>query len=308
MAVRAEILATTAAVTSDATLLAGAAFKAAPTAPSPAPALRAAAPAAGKPASAGMIASQLSSEPSAAAPVPLAASDRRAALGDEATTRFYRSRAPAVVSALRPDGTVLNESDRGRVAQEPEADRFRRLDAEKAETFAKMKSSDTGAAARPAPLVLDGFLVEQNGSSIRLVDGDGSVYVGAMEAATGAGNTADFDADGLVRETRSKESELRADKTVALRSAVGRATASSAFRVSGTNRTSGQLIVVSGRLGGAAPTNSLTPTSGLVTGGATVGGAGVGSNATTNRVVEIDGTMRVGESAWQWFRAVRSQP
>ena len=275
VASRAEILATQAGVTSDAALLAGAAFKAA----------------------------------RADASRPPVASDRRLALGDEATTRFYRSRTSVAASAPQPDQTLLAKSDLGRVVQDQEANRFRRLDAEKGESFAKKKSSDLAPApGGAAPLVLDGFVLEQSGSTIRLVDGDGSVYVGAVEVAAGANNAADFDADGLVRETRSKESELVADKAVALRSAVGRVPTSSSFRVSGTNRTSGQLVVVSGRLGGAAPTNSLAPTSGLVTGGATVGGAGFGGNAATNRVVEIDGTMRVGESAWQWFRAVRSLP
>ena len=263
------------------------------------------------------------------------ASDLRAAPGDDSAIRFYRTPALATpvtsASALVANGTMASASDLSRTDQNQVATRFRRLDAGQTESFAKKKSSDevtptSGAVARPGALVLEGFVVEQSGATIRLVDGDGSVYAGVMEAATGASHSTDFDADGPVREVSGAESKVLADKTVALKSAASRSPASSTFRASGTNRTSGQLVVVSGRLSGAGLTNWPALRASAVTGGARAGGAvgasavapatapaepvsffsgGVGGFA-TNGVGEIEGTMRVGESGWQWFRAVRS--
>ena len=296
------------------------------TAPNSTPALRALAPAAPAPVATSRAESLAFGEAVAA--------DNRAAGGAASNVRFYRTPAPAPpTSALGADGTVASTSDLGRTDRNQVVTRFRRLDAAESESLTKKKSvgdavnASSGLAARPVPPVLDGFLVEQTGTTIRLVDGDGSVYEGAMEVAAGANNAADFDADGLVREVPGELSKTLADKTVALKSAVPPRVVSSSFRASGTNRTSGQWVVVSGRLGGAVQTNLSVLPSSTVSGGAQAGAAsavapvtapdgtvsffnggvgGFGTNIAPNGVREIEGTMRVGESSWQWFRAVQS--
>ena len=296
------------------------------TAPNPTPASRALAPAAPAPVAASRAESLAFGE--------AAASDNRAAGSAESNARFYRTRAPATpASALVTDGTVPSTSNLGRTEQKQEATRFRRLDAAESESLTKMKvagdvvNASSGLATRPAPPVLDGFLVEQTGTTIRLLDGDGSVYEGAMEATTAGYKASDFDADGLVREVPGELSKTLADKTVALKSAAPRRAVSSSFRASGTNRTSGQRVVVSGRMGGAGQTNLSALRSSSISGGEQAGAAsavapvtapagtvsffnggvgGFGTNVATNGVLEIEGTMRVGESTWQWFRAVQA--
>lgn len=81
--------------------------------------------------------------------------------------------------------------------------------------------------------VLTRFQVEQNGREIRIVDGDGSIYTGALVA----------DAAALVTQSRMEPVRAAAPATVAPPAAP-----TFSFRVAGTNRSLNQQVVFVGKL------------------------------------------------------------
>lgn len=95
------------------------------------------------------------------------------------------------------------------------------------------------AAASDAP-VLASFQIEQTGDTLRIVDKDGSVYVGTLLNATPAGSEMQFAPQPLqLAETRSKA----AQEGVAN---LAQAAQNYAFEVVGTNRTLKQKVVFRG--------------------------------------------------------------
>jgi len=162
--------------------------------------------------------------------------------------------------------------------------------------------------------VLAHFTIEQRGRTVRVVDADGSVYTGDMDAPVAA----EFEA-----RTAGEKAEMLREKTVALPEPnVSRAREAS-FRASGSNVTLHQFVVVNGtftqstnvsnvpngavaggangRLNAAAPSSELAVRRGLASGGSFARTA----NAITNSPVAIEGTIRIGATNLQWFKAAR---
>ena len=109
--------------------------------------------------------------------------------------------------------------------------------------------------------VLANFVVEQDGEQLRVVDADGSVYDGKVlfsEAAT-AGFEAQLKVAADVRRDADKPALAQSDKDLLAQQPQAGPVAAAAwnFRVSGTNRTLQQPVVVDGILFETAATNSL---------------------------------------------------
>jgi hypothetical protein len=162
------------------------------------------------------------------------------------------------------------------------------------------------------PAVLHRFVIEQQGNSVRVVEADGSVYDGNVEEPV----ITEFDTD-LTETFTEKKDQLAREKPVALKSATAPPTDGYSFRASGSNVTLRQMVVVNGRF--AAGTNFSARSAGTGVGG----GLGSVSRSTTNRAngqrpafggryglatnqpATIEGTVRIGVTNQQWFRAVR---
>ena len=177
-----------------------------------------------------------------------------------------------------------------------------------ADSFAK-QSAPPGADAQ----VLARFDLEQTGDALRIVDADGSVYDGTMGVA--AESVADLDA------VQAKDKGgLFKEKAVALQSRSAARGEDYSFRASGSNVTLRQLVVVRGRFTQDA---NRAASGGSVTGGGSGaaapvarravlpaargfgGAAGFGTMA-TNQSVFIEGTVLIGATNQQFFRAARS--
>ena len=162
--------------------------------------------------------------------------------------------------------------------------------------------------------VLARFDLEQTGDALRIVDADGSVYDGTMgvavESVADLGAVQAKDKGGLFKE-----------KAVALQSRSAARGEDYSFRASGSNVTLRQLVVVRGRF--TPDTNRAMVGSGGVSGGAlaaaptarravlptTARGLGVASGfgtMTTNQPAVIEGTVIIGATNQQFFRAARS--
>lgn len=170
-------------------------------------------------------------------------------------------------------------------------------------------------SALPASAVLSSFVIEEKGDTLRIVDADGSVYDGQIEAPVRA--SADFDVS-FGRETT--KDAFAPEKTVALKSETMPRHEELSFRASGSNVTLRQLVVVSGRFvsetngisggfGGGAPAASRIQT-GLArrAPGAPEARLGGAAGITTNGTAAIEGTVRVGTTNHQWFRATTRGP
>lgn len=100
----------------------------------------------------------------------------------------------------------------------------------------------------PIPAVLESFQVQQTGDEVKIIDGDGSVYIGSMlPPETENESLADRDKDT----TRSRsELQVRGGSLPAQSQAIGGFTQQSqpsrAFRATGMNRTLNQQIVIDG--------------------------------------------------------------
>jgi hypothetical protein len=202
------------------------------------------------------------------------------------TTRFFRESAP-IVGADGGKQKALRELDR--------------LDTE--------------------PAVLNRFVIEQQGNSVRVVEADGSVYDGNVEEPV----ITEFDAD-LAETVAEQKDQLARQKPVALKSAIAPQTDGYSFRASGSNVTLRQMVVVNGRF--AAGTNTSARGAGIGVAGGLSGlarntPASAPKSITTNRAngqrpafggryglatnqpATIEGTVRIGVTNQQWFRAVR---
>ncbi len=122
------------------------------------------------------------------------------------------------------------------------------------------------ATAQPTT-VLANFVIEQSGEQLRVVDGDGSVYEGKVlypEVPGVAGYDAQLnlaadkrvDAAGSAVEQNFKDAHMRQQHNA--QSIDGPATSAWNFRVSGTNRTLQQPVIVDGILYETAVSNSVT--------------------------------------------------
>jgi hypothetical protein len=174
------------------------------------------------------------------------------------------------------------------------------------------------------PQVLSRFTVEQTGANLRLREADGSVYEGAIDSGLVAAAQ-----EAAVDEALAKNKQLATEAGAGAKSpdSSGR---SYSFRAVGSNVTLRQNVVVNGRFNAGA--DAATEMERLTVSGSAVGGAAGASTATraparpanqpltrragagggaaaatlTNRISTIEGTVRVGLTNEQRFRAVRS--
>jgi len=232
----------------------------------------------------------------------------------ESRARFSRSvapagAAPAAVSA--PGGEALRGAVVASGAAAPEnANRYYRLDDGVNDQSRSKALAPTGRAPAESSPVLNEFVIEQRGTTVRVLDADGSVYDGTVETPPSAGFVPAQDSpDGLVREVIPGDKTETAPRHQEL-----------SFRATGSNVTLRQSVVVNGRFtpgteavraGRARPAEaqskaldlatrrSATPTSNAFAGQ---------YGAATNAASTIEGTVRIGTTNQQWFRATRRGP
>jgi hypothetical protein len=131
--------------------------------------------------------------------------------------------------------------------------------------------------AMPAKAVLASFQVEQTGSQLRIVDGDGSVYSGYVQPVGAAlrARSAKLEAPAAAATTRAPGGALAPTTSSSLTSDQP-ASQNYAFRVAGTNRSLNQKVVFTGNLLTATNLASSLP---AVTNQSVGGGLGGSQNA-----------------------------
>jgi hypothetical protein len=246
-------------------------------------------------------------------PPPPAAVATALTLEDAAGDKRQQMAAPQARSALAGQSVVRTESEQLARSSGPQAPG--------AETVAQRRVLRNLERTEVQSPVLNQFVIEQQGTTVRVVDADGSVYDGKVEEPI----IAELDADA---DEKQKNDGLAREKQVAIRGAIAPRTDGYSFRASGSNVTLRQMVVVNGRF--AATPNTAAGFGATALGGvstspvnspAAPGKSGVALNRTngaqrpgfagrydytTNQSATIEGTVRIGATNQQWFRAVRS--
>ena len=197
--------------------------------------------------------------------------------------------------------------------------RFRRVNAPVSQDrFAKTVTVKVAPSSAPPSPVLDHFTIEQRGQTVHLVDADGSRYDGYIDAPLSAGVKLGLEPSRL--EKADKRQMIREDAPGLKEPNINMAREYS-FRASGSNVTLGQLVIITGKF--TQETNALlnqenfsaarkqsaaraaapVTTSGRVT--LAIETLAEGAASTTNSRVAVEGTVRIGTTNLQWFRAVR---
>ena len=177
-------------------------------------------------------------------------------------------------------------------------DRYQRVEMESltgrdADQLEARAPKPAGSVARA--VVLDDFTVEQRGDSLRLIDADGSVYEGTIATTNVVTDLAVTDRSSLKKEmVRAAAGEAAAE--------VGR---QYFFRATGSNVTLRQRVLVNGQV---RATDELMPATGRAENPSTATRfkAAVGAPGSTNRMSTMEGTVQVGTTNAQKFRAVRT--
>ena len=135
-----------------------------------------------------------------------------------------------------------------------------------AQRYAQERTYRLNFNSPPMPDVLNSFQVEQNGRQLRVVDADGSVYDGAIEApvsgeATRRSVSLQMSAADLKKNAEEKLAGGAAASNLAAVPGVDRLVPQNIlFRVAGTNRTLNQLVVFEGNiLANMTQTNGVSP-------------------------------------------------
>ncbi len=236
---------------------------------------------------------RFSRSPGPATPAPVAA---------PASVNLDRSQEPLTRNA---------ESLRGAVAADDASPgRNYRLNSGVNDVTRSKALAPTGRALAESSPVLNEFVIEQRGTKVRVLDADGSVYDGTVETPPSAGFVPAQDSpDGLVREVIPGDKTETAPRHQEL-----------SFRATGSNVTLRQSVVVNGRFtpgteaaraGRARPAEASSKLrdfnaqrSGPAASNAFAGQYGAATNATST----IEGTVRIGTTNQQWFRATRRGP
>jgi hypothetical protein len=139
------------------------------------------------------------------------------------------------------------------------------------QSFANLASkarTEKALKTAPAPPVLLNFQIEQAGNQVRVIDGDGSTYLGEIDALSVT----------LGGETKKGAEALKTDGKLSLALPAQNSVVNNFYRVSGTNRTLNQQVVFTW--------NFITPTNALAQAQTpTVGGAlNYKLNATTQQI------------------------
>ncbi len=258
-------------------------------------------------------------EPRAAPMLSPPATTPPLALGENAGAD--KRQQPLATSQLR--GAPVAQASAARPEPVEQMARFYRQSVIRPDASAKQKASrelDRRDAELP---VLNRFVIEQQGNTVRVVDADGSVYDGIVEEPVVTGAETEF----FEKSTEIKD-HLTREKPVALKSASGPRTDGYSFRASGSNVTLQQLVVVNGRLVSGVDTASRAGAAGPAGGLGSIPmnaparalkentvsnrgdsaqrpGFGGKYGFTTNQSATIEGTVRIGVTNQQWFRAVR---
>ena len=126
----------------------------------------------------------------------------------------------------------------------------------------------------PAQSVLAAFRMEQTGSELRIVDGDGSVYSGYLQIANGTRRLGLVSADkpAAARALKAPKANAETETADALR-AEEQAGYDYFFRVAGTNRSLSQKVVFTGALMAATNVTLLTKATNAWSSQPAVGGA-----------------------------------
>jgi hypothetical protein len=189
------------------------------------------------------------------------------ALSAPPATRFFRLKtADAPPASTLSSGTTLPEQGATRQLKFEQADRV--------DAFHLAK------AAREQSVALDNFTFEQRGNVVRVTDADGSVYEGAF-VVNESSPAADAAVGRMVGADAPAASPARSNDVP--------------FRVSGTNRTLKQLIVLDGRLT-TPPLNAA-----LQLEEKKKRAEDMGTVATNTPALE--GSLRVGDAAPVFYRA-----
>ena len=230
----------------------------------------------------------------------------------ENRARGMRSATPAAPApAAAPESQTRNALvANGAVAnKDATITRFFRADAS-ANDLSRSKSLPPASSLTESSPVLNDFVIEQSGATVRVVDADGSVYDGAVETPPSAGFVPGKDAvAGPVREVIPGDKTETAPRHQEL-----------SFRAAGSNVTLRQTVVVNGRftpgteaarVGRAMPAEAPSKLQDLAarrtapptaqTSNVFAGQYGAATNATST----IEGTVRIGTTNQQWFRAYR---
>jgi hypothetical protein len=184
-----------------------------------------------------------------------------ASRGEPSTARFGLAGAPAAATALPPASRAAAPS----AVNAPQSDGFRTLAdeakaksqielsaaggevAKYAETFKNLNQQSAGGA-QP---VLAAFALEQNGRSVRILDSDGSIYTGSVEADNSAL------ADSPVPLKSPKDSDQKRGAPLMLKTSPPQGQGQGKelenaqnlnFQVSGLNRSLNQSLVFRGQL------------------------------------------------------------
>jgi hypothetical protein len=188
--------------------------------------------------------------------------------------------------------------------EQPPAARFYRLDGSDSREHIAQGTAVNVSQKAEAPsgsAMLSQFTIEQQGSVLRWVDADGSVYQGTVTSPVAMGGrfNADYEYvaenDKTVKEKLAEAKDQNVNRGEAL-----------AFRVSGSNVTLRQMVIVNGRLAPATnrPQNTaIRSTRQLAQPAEQQRAAGGGLQLTP---LAIEGTLQVGASNAQFFRAVRA--
>jgi hypothetical protein len=119
--------------------------------------------------------------------------------------------------------------------------------------FYRLSLEDKGALAQssqtaPSSPILQSFRLEQTGQTLRIIDGDGSVYTGAVEVASApARQRAELVGDTSTAARRSVgAAPLAVPRGAPAPAALSPAVAGYSFRVTGTNRVLNQKVVFTG--------------------------------------------------------------
>jgi len=195
----------------------------------------------------------------AASAVATDESKRLAADKAEQLSFNYKS-PPAVASANRPKSSSAETDGLLKSVAEPRTETGSGSAAQwftqaAPGTKAKKSLADKAASAHP---VLASFQVQQAGRDLRIVDGDGSVYIGYLQIAETARRqgSAKAEAPAAAQAYRAPERVLE-ERAAASRDADQQPMQTYFFRVTGTNRSLSKIVVFTGNL--LAATNLTLP-------------------------------------------------
>jgi hypothetical protein len=177
---------------------------------------------------------------------------------------------------------------------------------------AQTELTRTVKRSRSDKAVLNSFQVVQNGPELQIVDGDGSIYTGSIQAPEQA--FGQFDAKpGVVSSLRVSEQVPASRVSVPSEALKQQQLPNYFFRVDGTNRTLNQRVVFMGNVLGASNADLTIQNSNWIVGPAGALGAGTLQNAPANNYVpwpasRVSGKLKIGNAKEVEINAIPAKP